>query len=239
MGIAALFVQDPWSSFVLGTDGLSARYCELNHLGAWLRQPMNSLSNLAYVLAGVWLWRREAAPGRSRSVFTLAACLCAVGVGSGLFHASIALFAQQLDMAGAYAVLLAGIAAPFILSEEAPKQTVRLALLAVVIALFYAFDLYLQGTWLLPLLVLLAGVTAAGVRLRAPERYAGPWLSRALYAAALGAAAWGLDDRKVLCAPRSLLQWHALWHVATASAAFCLYTFHLRGAARPSGAAAA
>ena len=222
--------MDPWASFALSTDGLRARYCELNHLGALLRQPSNTVSNLAYAFAGGLLWRTEAAAGRRLVVAACALCLLGLAVGSALFHASISLFAQQLDMAGAYAVLLAGSAAPLLLSRPASRDAWGLGLLFALIALFYGFDLYLQGSWLLPLLVLVAGVSATWARRRAPAAYQGPWLWRAVCAVALAGVAWVLDDRKLGCMPNSWLQWHALWHLATAFAAHQLFTFHLRGA---------
>jgi hypothetical protein len=58
--------------------GLGGSDCEALRDG-WLGQPMNALSSLAYVLAGVYLLREG---GR----VVPAAALAAVGVGSVLYH---------------------------------------------------------------------------------------------------------------------------------------------------------
>lgn len=60
---------------VLGTSD-----CEALHDG-WLAQPVNTLSSVAYVVAGAYVLRRGG-PGTS----TLAVALAAVGVGSVLYH---------------------------------------------------------------------------------------------------------------------------------------------------------
>lgn len=60
---------------VLGTSD-----CEALHDG-WLAQPVNTLSSVAYIVAGAYVLRRRA-PGTS----TLAIALAAVGVGSVLYH---------------------------------------------------------------------------------------------------------------------------------------------------------
>ncbi|HEY8547728.1 MAG TPA: hypothetical protein VIL36_21845 [Acidimicrobiales bacterium] len=57
---------------------LGASDCEALR-GGWLGQPVNALSSLAYVAAGVEVWRRGGpAP--------VAGALAAVGVGSALYH---------------------------------------------------------------------------------------------------------------------------------------------------------
>jgi hypothetical protein len=58
--------------------GLGGSDCETIR-DAWLAQPVNCLSSLAYVLAGVFVWRKG---GQA----VLAAALVAVGVGSFLYH---------------------------------------------------------------------------------------------------------------------------------------------------------
>ena len=52
--------------------------CEALHAG-WLGQPVNAVSSLAYVAAGVWVLRRGGPAGP-------AAALGLVGVGSVLYH---------------------------------------------------------------------------------------------------------------------------------------------------------
>lgn len=216
--------SDPWASLALSTDGLTARYCELNHLGEWLRQPSNALSSFSYVIAGVLVLLNTTGRVAKSLRFTLAASFFALGLGSQFFHASITLIAQQLDMAGTYATVLALIAIG--LQQRFPRLHV-LAPLLVTDVLFYAFDLYLQGTWLLPLLIAIALIVTVVVALH--EKRPALHFGLAFLGLTIGGASWGFDDRKFLCDPQSVLQWHALWHLATAFGAYQLFLFLNRG----------
>ena len=82
------------------------------------RTPANPWSNLAYVLVGLyalalgWHRRREKCPVGSGYVrhtpamsFLFGAACCFLGAGSGLFHASLTRWGQQLDVAAMYAPL--------------------------------------------------------------------------------------------------------------------------------------
>lgn len=61
-------------------------YCERLEPGLWA-EPVNALTNLAFLVAAAVMWRRCA--GLGRGLFwglALCAVLAAIGVGSGLFH---------------------------------------------------------------------------------------------------------------------------------------------------------
>jgi hypothetical protein len=58
-----------------------------------------------------------------------------------------------------------------------------------------------------------------------------PTITRSLFhgsvlSLAVGFAIWILDTTKIVCAPTSLLQGHALWHVLTAVSAGLLYLYY-------------
>ena len=64
------------------TEAIDA-YCERSDPSFWA-EPINAVTNLAFVLAGLWMWRRCAGvPALGR---LLAAVLVAIGIGSFLFH---------------------------------------------------------------------------------------------------------------------------------------------------------
>jgi hypothetical protein len=216
--------MDPWSSFPLGTDGLSARYCELNRLGEWLRQPANALSSLSYLAVGVATFARAGGRIDAKLRNILGVSLILLGLGSGSFHASITLAAQELDMAATYAVVLA--LTVHAISQVAPKISALALLVALVAAdvLLYAIDGYRFGPWLLPLLLLVLTASAVWVAARTTGRSKREFVL-AFVGLGVGGASWILDDRKVACAPLSVLQWHALWHLATAFGAWRLFVY--------------
>ena len=96
-----------WSGYKSGRcDG---GYCENNHQcdhemedRPTIQQPVNTWTNLAYILAGLWPiihFRRDI----STIVFLLACTY--LGIGSFMFHASITSFWQTIDVAATYGVI--------------------------------------------------------------------------------------------------------------------------------------
>lgn len=69
-------------------------YCERLGPGLWA-EPVNLLSNLAFIAVAVWLWPRVAGLPRGRA---LVALLFAIGVGSGLWHAVARPWAGLVDV---------------------------------------------------------------------------------------------------------------------------------------------
>lgn len=69
-------------------------YCERTAPGL-LAEPLNAVSNLAFFLAALWLWRRHAA---SRARWALVLTLLAIGTGSGLFHTFATRWALWADV---------------------------------------------------------------------------------------------------------------------------------------------
>ncbi|XOY56535.1 MAG: hypothetical protein ACMUJK_02030 [Rhodobacterales bacterium] len=78
-------------------------YCERIDPGFW-SEPINALTNLAFLLAALWVWPRVAGLPLARA---LAAILFAIGMGSFLFHTFATPWAALMDVApiGAFILL--------------------------------------------------------------------------------------------------------------------------------------
>eukprot|EP00039_Didymoeca_costata_P009768 m.130153 g.130153 ORF g.130153 m.130153 type:complete len:292 (+) comp14595_c0_seq7:88-963(+) len=71
--------------------------------------------------------------------------------------------------------------------------------------------------------VVIARLSSSEKRKKSSSR----WIIIAVVALGLGKIAQEMDQNKILCYPKSLIQGHAIWHVATAIAMYCGY-MHLR-----------
>lgn len=72
-------------------------YCE--RLGPGLTaEPLNALSNLGFVLAGLWLLRRALVRGEPASLKVLPALIVLIGLGSAAFHTFAVKWAEVLDV---------------------------------------------------------------------------------------------------------------------------------------------
>jgi hypothetical protein len=72
-------------------------YCERIATGLW-GEPANAVTNAAFVLSAVVLWRFAQHTGKLNSRLRLVLCLMgAIGIGSGLFHTFATAFTRVLD----------------------------------------------------------------------------------------------------------------------------------------------
>ena len=195
--------------------------CE--HIGqGLLAQPANTLSSLAYVLAGVLLlWRALAGRSGARiAPAVYAVTVIGVGIGSAAFHGPMpprGRFAHDLSIAAllafviGYDVALARGASP----NAGPAVFVGVTgACAVVLALLPD-----AGNALDAVLVTGAVIAEVGATRSAPGRRTADgrlWIV-IVGVVAIGALlnALGRTDAP-LCEPDSPVQLHALWHVLTA-----------------------
>ncbi len=68
-------------------------YCERLDFSFWA-EPVNAVTNLAFIVAAVIMWRRSAGVPLARA---LAAVLFAIGIGSFLFHTLATVWAAMAD----------------------------------------------------------------------------------------------------------------------------------------------
>lgn len=80
-------------------------YCERLEPGLWA-EPWNALTNLAFLVAALWVWRRSEGV---MPVRVLAAILFVIGIGSGLFHTFATRWAGVADVLPILGYILAYI----------------------------------------------------------------------------------------------------------------------------------
>ena len=213
------------------------------------RTPANTWSNLAYVLVGLyalalgWHDQREKCPVGSGYVrhtpamsFLFGAACCFLGAGSGLFHASLTRWGQQLDVAAMYAPLVVFIAmslgrwCPRVLLGRGGRETPTWPFLAglVVFACFllYRYKWSMSSRVVLPVLIVTVGSFAVLDQFRTGRRFALRWLAWAGLALALAVVCRQLDVARRFSGPDSWLQGHALWHLLTSGSLGSMFLYH-------------
>ena len=75
-------------------------WCE-QELCAWVTNPANTWSNVAYLVVGIWIWRRARRSGRPE-LQLFGPATVAVGVFSGIYHASYTWALQLFDFVGMF-----------------------------------------------------------------------------------------------------------------------------------------
>jgi hypothetical protein len=221
---------------------LAGADCEAIHAG-WLRQPVNAISSLAFVAAGIWilLRARRRGPGERGELIAFATTMLVVGAGSFVLHGPDPAWGLWFhDLSNLAAVLLVGVL------DRGARQGWRtstsglvfagaLALLALVLGAVPSSTVPIACV-LVPLVVVVRlDAIRAGVRPR-PSPRDGVWVV-ALGALALGSIAFWLGRTgSSLCDPDGFVQLHALWHVLIAIAAAAFATRAFRPASRSNDA---
>lgn len=219
---------------------------------AIIREPQNTWSNLAFVFVGALIWAHD------RRTFThlFAAALIALGIASGLYHASLLPSWRSADVATmgwvSFSLCCIGYSAtrrPQI-PDEKPSQAVStdsadfsardliVGLLGAALAGLVAYfrnDVHLAGTKPLDTtyttIAGIGGVFALAVigivqAVRTHPQRRVPVAPLAILTLVVAAAVYcQLNDRpgRCFCAPDSILQAHAVWHVLMATAAALAY----------------
>lgn len=188
-------------------------FCEALRGGA-LMQPVDALSGLAFVVVAIAIvWRRPNAFAWVSALFTLL-----IGVGTIYYHARFTMAGQLADNLGMYAFVLWLLWRR--LRWRLPWFAASLAASAWVLVVAPDLRRYLFASFAAILVFdIIRQWQACAQR------------QRRLLAVAIGTfacafVAWTLDVTRLVCWPDSIVQLHALWHIAGALTVWYLYRAH-------------
>lgn len=223
----------PWS----GWTPPNVDWCEAERC-AWIVNPADAWSNLGYVVLGVWmivLARRAPHAAGSPLLSTFGPASVAVGVFSGVYHASYTYFLQFFDFLGMFLFCFTVITANALrLGWIGPGRRWRffgagVALFSAAVPLVSLTRIPIQ-TLIVVLVVAILGQELTIHRRRPKDLRPPDYRLFALALALVGAgAACSLADlTRTWCEPGSWLQGHALWHLLSAAALLALFHFYAR-----------
>ena len=211
---------------------LSSEIYDAQKLRRLFREPQNTCSNLAYIVVGAAVLFASSRP----LSFGFGAAGVFLGIGSGLYHASLQPEWRMLDILGVYLVLFAlcaiGLSTFFALKGRAYDFTVTaFIVLAAFASGVHRNDVRIAGFKLFDsTYVVVAGVSLASAfvifcysRARNRTRYLCVLL--AVTSSAVIAFCGGISDRfgGSMANPDALIQGHSLWHVFGAVALLAAY----------------
>jgi hypothetical protein len=189
-------------------------YCERTDLTYW-SEPVNAVTNAAFLIAALWMWRRVRGQGLPLAE-ALCAILFAIGVGSWLFHTHATAWAALADVAPIVGFILTYI---YVANRHFVGLSPGRAALATAAFVPYAallvpafgqlpFFSISAAYWPVPLLIALY---ALGLSRRAPRLARGLGIGAALLTLSL--VFRSLDE--IVC-PALPLGTHFLWHILNA-----------------------
>lgn len=208
----------PWDGFTPGT----VQFCEARRC-AWIAEPANAWSNLAYLAIGLYLLRLAHKQGRP-PLYLVGVTSILVGFGSFLFHASGTFVGEFADLSAMF--LIGGLMVTMEARRFVPMTLGRLTLLfasIVVVSMALLLAFHAIGIALFAVQVALVYLSNIVWKLRkAKVVHVHAWRLGSTFAIAL--AIWGLDLTKLVCrSDNHVFTGHSAWHVLTA---LCLYFFY-------------
>ena len=225
----------------LGPDvGRGDSFCEAARPG-WIRQPVNTWSNLGFMVAGLaiaWHARRPSGwlPSGRGLTTALAVVVTLLGPASMAMHATQSALGGRLDLLSMY--LIAGFAFAYALTRVLRRGAgtfaaafgASLLVCELVENLHVTVPVVHNGANLAFAVLLLVAILLEVVLIR---RRRSPGAARHGYAALaillVAFAIWKVaQSDSPWCDPWSLLQGHGLWHLLDALAAYLLYRYYVK-----------
>ncbi len=231
--LAVLSALGPdWAAYVPATCTATHCFCETPRTGALLLQPANAWSSFGYVLIGCLMlglpYGRDPHSALSAiSGSALGVTAIVVGVGSALLHATLTLWGQFFDVLGMYLVgsfLLISAVARWLRIPDGAAVALYALLCAVLVGVLIVLPEVRR--WLFTVLLIVAIVLElAFARPRRPSARVSLYLG-GLVATGVAFGIWILDQGGVVCAPGSILQGHALWHLLGATSLWLTFSYY-------------
>ena len=232
--LALASVNYSWTSWQPATCLPNNCFCESLRDG-FIRQPINTYSNLAYVLVGLLILtnakhdnaRANLLSSHRAYPLVFGSAAMAIGVGSFFYHASFTFVGQWFDLMGMY--LFASFALLYTLARLRPMRGATFAFGYVVVNAMLGYSLIVNPearrqifTAIIYGIIALEALVLLAERPRMKTRY----FIGALISLAAAYGIWLLDESRAWCDPASILQGHALWHFLTAVAAGLLFLYY-------------
>lgn len=241
--------RNVWSHWAEASELRRPAYAERIYPDEVFRTQANTWSNLTYVLVGFYaialgrLDLRTKFPVESGHLVNtpalsllFGATCCYLGFGSGLFHASLTRFGQQLDVAAMYAPLLGFIAinlGRFLPRLKfgggqtgIPSLPVLLGLVLVASFLLFQFKWSMRSSVMLPTLILIVTAFTLLDRFLPRRKFAVRWMVFSALALGVARICWQLDVAGKFSGPDTWLQGHAVWHLLTGLSLACTYAYY-------------
>lgn len=226
-----------WSRYRQATCLPNHCFCEAIGAG-FIRQPIDTYTNIAYLLAGIFILHhlvntktsRERISNQTslpRMLFALfGLTVIAVSIGSFLYHASFTFLGMEMDDDSMY--LIGTFMLFYGLAHLIPINTKKFLFAFILLNLFLETVIYffpvIRGL-IFGLLVLGSlWINWIAIRRKKMKNNLKP-LFTSLGIFALAYFVWTLDDLKIVCYPTSLFQGHGVWHCLTALAIVFYFQF--------------
>jgi hypothetical protein len=228
-----LFTLGPdWAAYAPATCTTTRCFCEMPRTGSLILQPANSWSSYGYAFAGFLMivlargsnWRTAFHP-TAATVFGITAIF--VGLGSVLLHATLTLWGQFFDVTGMYFTSgFMAISALACWRGMSGRQAAWAYGLLVALLLVVLYEVPEVRRWLFAVILIAAIALEMGFARRLRRGVQVRYYLIGIAVKAVAFTIWNLDQSGIVCAPGSLVQGHAAWHLLGAGALWFTFLYY-------------
>jgi hypothetical protein len=225
-----------WQKLTQSKSAIEAEYCEFDNKQAFFRQKLNTFSNLIYFFMGVFILNLPIKASAKNLLerfnalnYAMAFAFIYLSFGSALFHASLSLLGQRIDMNGTYGISIVLLFIAFYhifnFNFSAKQKQVYVILIAMSYLLFLFIPPLISSSILVPSMVISILILKIIYYLQKPRERYFLLIPLSFVIILLALKIRTLDVMKIDCDPFGFFQGHSLWHVLTAFSTFLSYAF--------------
>lgn len=235
-----------WKEFYTSGD-ISTFFCEHTDMNLFVRQPLNTFSNIVYLITSLIILRRGWKDQSKRNKYniisanpfysiTFGCILMYIFFASTFFHSSLVEAASKLDFSAVYSLSLFPLMyfthRVWLLSIGVPSNTKHSKSTTTLIVVFSI--LYLLLTFFLPdgtenyvvlSIIIILSLFGLVVEKKDPGKTNAYYLMASISSILFAVMWFAFDVYKILCNPNSIIQPHSLWHFFAGVSAFYFYMY--------------
>ncbi len=209
--------MNPWKNFE--PSGCLPNKCQCEGVrDALVRQPSSTWSSLAYVFAGLAIYRYVKDKSMDLRVWTIVCVI--MGLSSFIGHMSYIRFTLAMDFASIILVMsFFGIWNLLLMLKQSYKR------IFLYLSLYYSLlvlAMYSMNKWTKVGICFLVFIFAMSdvIREMGWRFIKARTLQYSLLTLTVSFGIYMMDEMHINCVPGSLLQWHSVWHMGTALSMF-------------------
>jgi len=230
-------------------DDIEFYFCELTNMNGLIRQPVNTFTNVIYLLVGIYVLgiafrdydekkRYNLISANPWYSFTYGIIQVFLFSASSYFHSGLTVFGRDLDYSGVFSLSLyplmyfthrVVLLARGLPSNMKHPREARFLTLSFTLAYIYLtfFSPPVIGRYIVFGMIVTMIIFAIIVEKRDPGRTNKLYMWLTIVTILLAVVFFVFDVKKILCDPNSFIQPHGLWHLFGGVAAFYFY-FYIR-----------
>jgi predicted membrane channel-forming protein YqfA (hemolysin III family) len=209
-------------------------WCEAARTGSWILEPVNTWTNLVFIVAGlVFIFRAEALTTNKNQLSSRVTfprlygfALIFLGLGSFFYHASQTFAGQWFDVFGMYLVSMFYISYNlFRIGRLHEKSFLYFYFGSCVLLGFVIYFFPESRRWLFGVSIAFTFLQSIWIQKRLRSMINSKYLFGAVAAYALAQSTWVLDKNRIWCDPNGWMNGHGIWHLFTGVAAVLIYFY--------------